>query len=123
MLLAVDDCEETLLLLVNMLHALGVPICVAQNGRDALEMFKTHAVTCVITDTNMPNGNGVELVKEIRKIDKDIPILISFSGLDGFPDIHAEHLLQFGASAVIAKPYKLKVIRNFLVKKGIKPRS
>ena len=51
----------------------------ADNGADALELFKNEAVNIVILDYVMPSIDGYNVAKEIRKVDKQIPIFITSS--------------------------------------------
>lgn len=52
---------------------------VAQNGQEGLELFKEHEneIDLIITDVNMPLLNGLEMVKEIKKINLNIPIIVA----------------------------------------------
>ena len=45
-------------------------------------LFKTHSINIIITDINLPGKNGIEFIKEIRKIDSKIPIIILTAHLD-----------------------------------------
>lgn len=51
-------------------------IVVAIDGLDGYEKFKKYKFDLIITDIKMPKLNGIDMIKNIRKIDKDIPILI-----------------------------------------------
>lgn len=49
----------------------------ASNGLDALESFNSmNSFDIVLTDISMPKMNGIELIKNIRNVDKDIPIIV-----------------------------------------------
>ncbi|CAM3411324.1 EAL domain-containing response regulator [Arcobacter aquimarinus] len=52
---------------------------VAQNGQEGLELFKKHEkeIDLIITDVNMPILNGLDMVKEIKKININIPIIVA----------------------------------------------
>ena len=52
---------------------------VAQNGQEGLELFKEHEseIDLIITDVNMPILNGLDMVKEIKKININIPIIVA----------------------------------------------
>jgi len=52
---------------------------VASNGAEGLELFKQHEneIDLIITDVNMPVLNGLEMVKEIKKININIPIIVA----------------------------------------------
>lgn len=48
----------------------------AANGEEALELYKNHHADLIITDIKMPKLSGIDLVKEIRKIDEEIEIIV-----------------------------------------------
>ncbi|WP_456404404.1 EAL domain-containing protein [Hydrogenimonas sp.] len=48
----------------------------ATNGEEGLEIFKNGSVDLIITDINMPKLDGLEMIRKIRQINPDIPILI-----------------------------------------------
>lgn len=52
---------------------------VAQNGQEGLELFKKYEneIDLIITDVNMPILNGLDMVKEIKKINMNIPIIVA----------------------------------------------
>ena len=52
-------------------------VYVANDGVEALDILKEHNVDFVITDLNMPNMDGVALIKEIRRVCKMMPIIIT----------------------------------------------
>lgn len=56
----------------------------ASNGQDALDYFKENSVDCIITDIRMPVMDGVELLKQIRLLDKDLPVIF----LSEYEDFH-----------------------------------
>lgn len=51
-------------------------IIIAVDGRDGFSKFQQNSIDIVITDINMPNQNGISMMKEIRRIDPNIPIII-----------------------------------------------
>lgn len=52
-------------------------VITAKNGEEGLNAFKNESPDMIVTDINMPQMTGLEMSKEIRKLDKDIPIVIT----------------------------------------------
>lgn len=90
----------------------------AQNGFDALRLLPRGAWDLVITDINMPDINGLELISFIKKSEahKTTPILI-ISTASGERD--RERGLLLGASGYLVKPFSAEAlvaqVRPFLV--------
>lgn len=64
--LIAEDSNLLRNVLKDMLVALGFSVAEAENGKEALELFRTQRFHIVITDWLMPEMNGLELCKEIR---------------------------------------------------------
>ena len=64
--------DKTLQLLKNFFHH----ITIAVDGIDGLRKFQKDSFDLLITDINMPNINGIEMLKKIRLINKEIPCII-----------------------------------------------
>jgi DNA-binding response OmpR family regulator len=75
-LLLVEDDLELLNKLNIILSIFFRKVITAIDGKDALEIFKKENIDMIISDYSMPNMNGYELFKAIRKIDKNIPLVI-----------------------------------------------
>lgn len=60
----------------EMLGLIFKEVHIATDGAEAYELFVKNTPDLVITDIKMPKKNGIELAKEIRKIDKNIQIII-----------------------------------------------
>ena len=67
--LVVDDSRAVRMILARTLKELGFEVREAANGREALEVIETEktAVTLVLADWNMPEINGLELLKQLRQ--------------------------------------------------------
>jgi signal transduction histidine kinase len=74
---------------------------VASDGAEALELYNKHSPDILITDIKMPRMDGIELVKEIRNQNKEIPIIITsaHSETEFFLD-----LIDLGVDQYIIKP-------------------
>jgi len=67
--LVVDDSRAVRMILARTLKELGFEVREAANGREALEVIEIEktAVTLVLADWNMPEINGLELLKQLRQ--------------------------------------------------------
>lgn len=76
-LLFVDDEENIQITLANIFKNLEVDFLIAKDGTDALDLLKSNQdIDYVITDINMPNINGFELIREIQNQNQKIKFLV-----------------------------------------------
>ena len=85
-ILLVEDEEKLASLLKNAIGDSFYSFHISSNGEDGLEMFKTLSPDIIITDIMMPRMDGLEMSKEIRTLNEDVPIIIlsAFSETDKF---------------------------------------
>jgi len=76
-ILYVEDEESIRERLVRFLKRRNCSIIEGQNGQDGLEKFKNNKVDMIITDIRMPVMDGLSMAEEIRKINQDVPIIIT----------------------------------------------
>jgi two-component system chemotaxis response regulator CheY len=109
MILVADDSPSIRKFISYALLAKGYEIIPVSDGMEALEKMPNQNISLVITDLNMPNIDGFELIKTIREneIYRDIPIII-LSSLANNDDI--EKGLCCGANSYIIKPFDPKRI-------------
>jgi len=74
-ILVVDDEPQILRVLRHILSAHGYSVRSAQDGDDALDVFREWQPDLVLTDLQMPNMNGLELCRRLRE-SSDIPIVV-----------------------------------------------
>lgn len=75
-ILYVEDDIKLLEEVKKLLEIVSNNIFTANNGNEALEIFKNNKIDFLITDITMPKMNGIELITEIKKIDHTLPTLI-----------------------------------------------
>ena len=104
-MLLVDDEIDFLQLLKARLEANNYSVVTAMNGKEALEKFKSEKPDALILDVMMPEINGLEVLRAIRKQDQKIPIFIitAFSNEERFKIAN-----QFNASGFIIKTNNLQ---------------
>jgi two-component system chemotaxis response regulator CheY len=83
----------------------------ASSGFDALRLLPRGPYALVITDINMPDINGLELVQFIRKSERhrEIPILLISTQSS---DRDRERGLSLGADGYLAKPFSPELLRE-----------
>ncbi len=90
---------------------------VYQDPRKALERHRDQGADLIITDLRMPGMSGTQLLKAIRGIDQQVPVILitAFADLDS-----AIESLRLGATDFIKKPYDMNKLLG-LVDKALKP--
>ena len=76
-ILYVEDDEEVSLVFRETLNIFFNKVYFAVNGLDGLEKFENNSIDLILTDITMPLMNGLDMSKEIKKINQDIPINLS----------------------------------------------
>lgn len=114
--LLVDDNKDILLYLNRVLADTGIKTLSARSGKEAIELVKsTPFIDVVLLDMQMPEMNGIEATREIRKIRKDIPIIAQTAFI--FED-DKDIILEAGCDACLIKPIRkdhlLTVLSSFL---------
>ncbi|NOQ29974.1 MAG: response regulator [Helicobacteraceae bacterium] len=75
-LLCVEDNKTTQLLYSSIFEDIVANLFFADDGIEGFEKFNKNEIDIIITDYNMPNLNGIGMIKQIRKIDQNIPIIL-----------------------------------------------
>jgi two-component system response regulator (stage 0 sporulation protein F) len=76
-ILLVDDEEGIQLLYREEFEDEGYEVTTAYNGEEALEEFSKEPPDLVILDINMPGMNGIEVLRRMKEIDPDLPVILS----------------------------------------------
>jgi two-component system, response regulator, stage 0 sporulation protein F len=76
-ILLVDDEESIQLLYREEFRDEGFEVVSALNGTEALEKFKAESFDLVILDIQMPGMNGIEVLRQMKMINPDIPVILS----------------------------------------------
>jgi two-component system chemotaxis response regulator CheY len=112
--LIVDDSRTIRLILRRILVEMGYEVCEAANGREALAAIETErAVSLVLTDWNMPEMNGLELVKRLRQN----PELASLRVVMVTTETELGHMvlaLDAGANEYVMKPFTKDILKEKL---------
>lgn len=116
-ILAVDDEVGPLESLKTILNPFYT-VYTAGGGKTALEILKNEKIDLVTLDLNMPDLHGMEVLQEIKKLKKNVEVVI----ITGFGSLkNATEAIRLGASDYILKPFNvteiISVINSTLEKK------
>jgi len=104
-ILLAEDSRTNQQLILGLLEDSGINIDIANNGQEAVELFKNKNYELIIMDLQMPVMGGLEAVKMIRMIDKNIPI-IALTANAMVEDV--EKTKQAGMQAHLNKPIEIE---------------
>lgn len=101
-ILVVDDDADLRDLLSFELKSSGYLVFVAENGREAFQIVMKEKIDVVLTDVRMPNGDGVELLNQIKGRNGKAPAVILVTGFAG---LSIEDAYDKGAYRMLKKPF------------------
>lgn len=116
-ILSVDDSASVRQMVTFALEAAGYETAQAADGREALEYLKKSPVDMIVTDLNMPNLNGIELIKQVRALPgfKFVPIILLTTESE---ESKKQEGKAAGATGWIVKPFNkdqlLAVVKKLL---------
>lgn len=107
-ILIVDDLKDTCNTLKEILAEEGYQTFSALTGRTALNTIKKKKPDLVLLDIKMPKMGGIAVLKRIKKIDKDVVVVMitAYGALDT-----AKEAMRLGAYDYVSKPFDLKFIK------------
>ncbi|MCK5231905.1 MAG: sigma-54-dependent Fis family transcriptional regulator [Desulfobulbaceae bacterium] len=114
-ILVVDDEPNYLIVLSELLIEEGFEVVTADRGDKALKILNATDIDLVITDMRMPGMDGMKLLKSIKAINMDLPVIM----LTAFGEVEmAVGAMQAGANNYLTKPFKNNEL-VLCVKKGL----
>ncbi|MBT3330920.1 MAG: response regulator [Rhodospirillaceae bacterium] len=103
-ILVIDDDELVRATLTRILLAADFEVLEATDGKNGLQKYQEGNIDLVITDILMPVMEGVETIRELRRVDADAKI-IAISGGDRTGNMNYLELAgKLGADGILAKP-------------------
>ena len=100
-ILVADDERKIARLVESYLDAAGFEVLVADDGNQALKLFRERSPDCAILDINMPGLDGIEVAREIRRR-SEIPIIFLTARTEETDRIVG---LELGADDYVSKPF------------------
>lgn len=118
-ILVVDDDTYICTLLENFLKEEGYKVETAFTARKGLEKVKNHELDLVLLDYRLPDDDGITVLKNIRKLNSTVPVII----ITAYADVNsAVKLIKAGAYDYVTKPIRPEDLLS-LIKQAMKRRS
>jgi DNA-binding NtrC family response regulator len=106
-ILVVDDDLAIREMLHAMLERAGHSVRIATNGREAIAEYQENPVDLIISDIVMPDGDGIEMLMELRRLAPDARIVVMSGGGARFKATdHFAAAKHLGALETITKPFE-----------------
>ncbi len=103
-ILVVDDEVQICKLINAFLTRQGCEVVTATNGKDAIAKFNENRPRIIFLDIKLPALSGMDVLREIKKIDKQVVVII----LSAFGDMETvDTALELGANGYLQKPVEL----------------
>ena len=108
-ILLIDDEEIVINISKMMLKRLGYRVLTAYSGCEGLQLFEKNKskIDLIISDLEMPNMNGNEVMDKLRKIDPQIKVILSSGALT---DADEKDVMNKGFNGFIKKPYNMNTL-------------
>ena len=105
-ILYVEDSRTIRVQMTDFLSKLFKQVITATDGREGLEKFKNqNNIDVIISDINMPNMDGIEMVAKIRKFDDNVPFIFTTAHSE---TEYALNAIKYGVSHYATKPINAK---------------
>jgi two-component system response regulator PilR (NtrC family) len=109
--LVIDDEPDILELVTMTLSGMDIDCVGVENIAQAEQALRQQAFDLCLTDMRLPDGNGLDLVKNIQQNNPDLPVAVITA--HGNMDL-AVQALKLGAFDFVSKPVKLRVLRELI---------
>ncbi len=101
LVLVVEDDDVLRFLVAKALRSAGYEVEAAADGQEALQLLGTRTFEVVLSDISMPGMDGVEMLRQVRALDFDLPVIL----LTGQPRLEtAIQAVESGALRYLQKP-------------------
>jgi len=110
-ILIIDDDEGMCWALERSLQSGGYRVLTATSGQEGLALFAEHLnnVKLILLDVNLNDMNGLDILKQVRRINASIPVLI----MTGYSSMSvALEAINRGAAGYLTKPFDMAGLRK-----------
>jgi DNA-binding response OmpR family regulator len=113
--LIIDDERDIIEVLSHFIDGIGFRSVLALNGEEGIDVFKKENPDLVLLDIAMPGMDGLEVLRRLRHLNFDVPVIIITAYKDAEKVVEA---FRLGAKDCIFKPfdfeYLTKVIKSLI---------
>ena len=106
-ILVVDDEESIHLVYKEELNEEGYEVISALSGEEGLKLFQEENPDLVILDINMPGMDGIEVLRQMKQMKPNIPVIIS----SAYPE-YKQDLASWASDDYIVKSFNLDELKN-----------
>lgn len=111
-ILIVEDDEALRESLIMEFEYHGGHVLAAASGNEAIEIIKKgEKIDAILSDVRMPNGNGVDLLKQVKDLNVEVPVMMFMTG---FTDLSVPEAYHLGAEAILPKPFELDDLHDLM---------
>jgi len=111
--LIIDDDDTIRSLISDVLKQSGCKVITADTGKKGIDTFDPGCCDIVLTDLGLDDISGWEVVKEIKAVSPDTPVII-ITGWGG--QLSKDELNEYGVDFVIPKPFRINELKNYINK-------
>jgi PAS domain S-box-containing protein len=106
-ILIADDDAAIRAVLQRTLVKANFEVTAVDDGHTAIEALSSSTFDAVLTDVQMPGASGIDLLREARRVDLDVPVIL----MSGNPDVtSATTAIEYGAFRYLTKPFDLQAV-------------
>ncbi|MGH7147706.1 MAG: response regulator, partial [Nitrospiraceae bacterium] len=109
--LVVEDNLDLVMGLQHLLRHDGYAVTVAGTVAGAIELVRAHRFNAIMLDLGLPDGDGLEVLKETQRLDPSLPVVIVTAHISQDRTVRS---LTEGAYAYLTKPYDREELRHTL---------
>lgn len=108
--LIADDSGVIRKIMLRALNGLGIDdVAEAADGAEAIKEFGSGGFDLVLTDWNMPNKTGLDVLKAVRAIDQQVPVIMVTTESEKSRVLEA---IQNGVTDYLAKPFEMDALKE-----------
>ena len=106
----IDDDNQIRLLIREVLEAMGHEVSEPTTGREALDSLSDRSPSLWVIDILMPEVDGIEIIRNIRRTNTLVPILAISGGFSTEKIDVLAYAQQFGATQILQKPFDIRTL-------------